>query len=67
MITLAEWNEISQSTFFKLVKDGMNLYETAKKGKGYAVHLELARKNGIKNTTFYSRVKRRMKLLRSHS
>lgn len=33
MITLAEWNEISQSAFFKLVKDGMNLYETAKEGK----------------------------------
>ncbi|ASZ69401.1 hypothetical protein CN461_31745 [Bacillus thuringiensis] len=58
MITLAEWNEISQSAFFKLVKDGMNLYETAKKGKGYAVYLELARKNGIKNVTFYSRVKK---------
>ncbi|ARP61156.1 hypothetical protein ABE23_17815 [Bacillus thuringiensis] len=58
MITLAEWNEISQSAFFKLVKYGMNLYETAKKGKGYAVHLKLARKNGIKNVTFYSRVKK---------
>lgn len=53
MITLAEWNEISQSAFFKRVKDGMNSYETAKKGKGYAMHLELARKNGIKNVTFY--------------
>ncbi|PDX96485.1 hypothetical protein COM78_02200 [Bacillus thuringiensis] len=67
MITIAERNEISQSAFFKRVKNGMNSYETAKKGKGYAVHLELARKNGIKNVTFYSRIKRGMKLLRSHS
>ncbi len=52
MITLAEWNEISQSAFFKRVKDGMNLYETAKKGKGYAMHSELARKNGIKERYF---------------
>ncbi|PFD08121.1 hypothetical protein CN281_10710 [Bacillus cereus] len=57
MITLAEGNEISHSAFFKWVKNGMNSYKTATKSKGYAVHLELARKNGIKNVTFYSRVK----------
>jgi hypothetical protein len=63
MITPAERNGISQSAFFKQVKNGMNSYETEKKGKVYAVHLKLVSKKGSKNVPFYSRVKRGMKML----
>ncbi|PDY73856.1 hypothetical protein COK08_29010 [Bacillus cereus] len=52
MITPAERNGISQSAFFKQVKNGMNSYETAKKGKVYAVHLKLVSKKGSKNVLF---------------
>ncbi|MEB9423226.1 hypothetical protein P4J12_33995 [Bacillus cereus] len=52
MITIAERNEISQSAFFKRVKNGMNSFETAKKGKGYAVHLELAERTGLRTLLF---------------
>ncbi|MED1382094.1 hypothetical protein [Bacillus mycoides] len=61
MITFAERNGISKPTFFKRVKDGMDLYEAATKPTGYAAHLELARKNGIKDVTFYQRITRGMK------
>ncbi|MGE1044073.1 hypothetical protein ACQGRZ_28555 [Bacillus wiedmannii] len=61
MIVFAEQNGISKPTFFKRVKDGMDLYEAATKPVGYATHLELARNNGIKDVTFYQRVKRGMK------
>ncbi|WP_142319744.1 hypothetical protein, partial [Bacillus cereus] len=54
-------NGISKPTLFKRIKNGMDPYEAATKPKGYATHLELARKNGIKDVTFYQRVKRGMK------
>lgn len=61
MIVFAEQNGISKPTFFKRVKDGMDLYEAATKPVGYATYLELARKNGIKDVTFYQRITRGMK------
>jgi predicted DNA-binding transcriptional regulator AlpA len=61
MITFAEQNGISKPTFFKRVKNGMDLYEAATKPVGYATYLELARKNGIKDVTFYQRITRGMK------
>lgn len=61
MIVFAEQNGISKPTFFKRVKEGMDIYEAATKPIGYAAHLELARKNGIKDVTFYQRIKRGMK------
>ncbi|MGH1306628.1 hypothetical protein ACQVWM_05195 [Bacillus pretiosus] len=39
----------------------MDPYEAATKPKRYEAYLELARKNGIKDVTFYQRVKRGMK------
>ncbi|PEQ03362.1 hypothetical protein CN585_18475 [Bacillus toyonensis] len=37
------------------------LHAAVTKPKGYAAHLELARKNGIKDVTFYQRITRGMK------
>ncbi|MBJ8054906.1 hypothetical protein JDS87_23885 [Bacillus cereus] len=61
MLTTAEQNGISKTTYYQRIKTGMDPYEAATKSKGHTEYLRLARKNGIKDVTFYQRITRGMK------
>ncbi|HDR7617004.1 TPA: hypothetical protein QCX66_002842 [Bacillus mycoides] len=61
MLTTAEQNGISKTTYYQRIKTGMDPYEAATKPKGHTEYLKLARKNGIKDVTFYQRITRGMK------
>ncbi|MES9700741.1 MULTISPECIES: hypothetical protein [Bacillus] len=61
MYVLAEKNNISRSTFFRRILNGMTPYQAATEPKGFSNYIPLAKANGIKDKTLYQRVKRGMK------
>ncbi|WP_043331172.1 hypothetical protein [Bacillus cereus] len=60
MYLLAKKNNISRSTFFRRLRNGMTPYQAATEPKGFSDYIPLAEANGISDKTFYQRVKRKM-------
>ncbi|WP_242227193.1 hypothetical protein [Bacillus cereus group sp. BfR-BA-01315] len=60
MYLLAEKHNISRSTFFRRLDNGMTPYQAATLPKGFGEVIKIAQEHGIKDKTFYQRVKRGM-------
>ncbi|EJQ90041.1 hypothetical protein ACU80K_26475 (plasmid) [Bacillus mycoides] len=60
LYVLAKKNNISRSTFFRRIRNGMTPYQAATEPKGFEEYIPLAEANGISNKAFYQRVKRKM-------
>ncbi|EJQ55147.1 hypothetical protein [Bacillus mycoides] len=60
LLKLAEKNGISESTFYRRIRNGMTPYRAVTEPKGFSEYIPLAEANGISNKAFYQRVKRKM-------